>query len=87
MAVPRLAEDVLEFLRTETVLPLTRRFQASPAQDPVGGAIQDPNKLTGPELDFILRTLKTCTLKGEQIEQFYNIVVKLQNQYMDNNIK
>ena len=49
--------------------------------------IQDPNKLTGPELDFILRTLKTCTLKGEQIEQFYNIVVKLQNQYMDNNIK
>ena len=50
-------------------------------------AIQDPNKLTGPELDFILRTLKTCTLNGEQIEQFYNIVVKLQNQYMDNNIK
>jgi hypothetical protein len=50
-------------------------------------AIQDPNKLTGPELDFILRTLKTCTLKGEQIEQFYNIVIKLQNQYMDNNIK
>lgn len=45
--------------------------------------IQDPNQLTGPELDFLLRTLKTCTLKGEQVEMFYNTVIKLQNQYLD----
>jgi hypothetical protein len=45
--------------------------------------IQDPNQLTGPELDFLLRTLKTCTLKGEQVEMFYNMVIKLQNQYLD----
>jgi len=45
--------------------------------------IQDPNKLTGPEIDFLLRTLKTCTLKGEHVELFYNIAIKLQNQYLD----
>lgn len=45
--------------------------------------VQDPNQLTGPELDFLLRTLKTCTLKGEQVEMFYNMVIKLQNQYLD----
>lgn len=49
--------------------------------------IQDPNQLTGPELDFLLRTLKTCTLKGEQVEMFYNMVIKLQNQYLDKQSK
>jgi len=50
-------------------------------------AIQDPNHLTGPELDFLLRTLKTCTLKGEQVEMFYNMVIKLQNQYLEKQSK
>lgn len=49
--------------------------------------IQDPNQLTGPELDFLLRVLKTCTLKGEQVEMFYNSVIKLQNQYLDKQSK
>lgn len=55
----------------------------SKAQTPNKEVIQDPNQLTGPELDFLLRTLKTCTLKGEQVEMFYNMVIKLQNQYLD----
>lgn len=50
-------------------------------------ATQDPNQLTGPELDFLLRTLKTCTLKGDQVEAFYNVVIKLQNQYLDKQSK
>lgn len=40
-------------------------------------------QLTGSELDFLLRTLKSCTLKGEQVEMFYNVVIKLQNQYVE----
>jgi hypothetical protein len=44
---------------------------------------QDLNKLTGSELDFLLRILKTCSLRGDQVEQFYNTVIKLQNQYID----
>jgi hypothetical protein len=46
-------------------------------------SIQDPNNLTGPELDFLLRTLKTCTITGDQVETFYNVVIKLQNQYVN----
>lgn len=46
-------------------------------------SLQDLNKLTGPEIDFLLRTLKTCTIKGEQVEIFYNIAIKLQNQFIE----
>lgn len=40
------------------------------------------NQLNVPELDFLLKVLKTATLTGEQVEMFYNLVVKLQNQYI-----
>ncbi len=46
-------------------------------------SLQDLNKLSGPEIDFLLRTLKTCTLKGEHVEIFYNIAIKLQNQFIE----
>jgi len=42
----------------------------------------DINKLTAQELEYLLTTLKSATLKGEQVEQFYNLVIKLQNQYI-----
>lgn len=45
--------------------------------------VQDVNQLSGPEIEFLLRTLKTCTLKGEHVETFYNIAIKLQNQYLN----
>lgn len=43
---------------------------------------QDTTKLTKEELEFLLVTLKTTTLNGDQVEAFYNLVVKLQNQYI-----
>jgi len=33
------------------------------------------------ELEFLLRALKSTNLVGEQVEMFYNMVIKLQNQY------
>jgi hypothetical protein len=42
---------------------------------------QDTTKLSLEELEFLLLTLKAATLKGEQVESFYNLVLKLQNQY------
>ncbi len=42
----------------------------------------DPNKLTSQELEYLLTTLKSSTLRGDQVEQFYNLVIKLQNQYL-----
>lgn len=43
----------------------------------------DPNVLDLHELEFILTSLKSVTITGEQVEMFYNLVVKLQNQYID----
>jgi hypothetical protein len=41
------------------------------------------NLLSGEEMDFLLNALKTTTIMGEQVEMFYNMVVKLQNQYIE----
>lgn len=38
--------------------------------------------LTPEELAFILGILKNASLKGYQIELFYNLVVKIQNEYL-----
>ena len=43
------------------------------------------NDLTLHELELLLGILKDITLKGYQIEIFYNLIVKLQNQYMKQN--
>ena len=42
---------------------------------------EDPNKLDLQEIEFLLRTLKTTQIVGEQVEMFYILVTKLQNQY------
>ena len=45
------------------------------------------NTLTGEELDYILRVLKVTTVQGDQVEMFYNLVIKLQNQYVEQSKK
>ncbi len=42
----------------------------------------DPNKLTQQEIQMALLLLKQSTIKGEQVEVFYNLVLKLQNQFI-----
>jgi hypothetical protein len=34
------------------------------------------------ELDFLLKALSNVDLKGSQVELFYNLIIKLQNQYL-----
>ena len=41
----------------------------------------DPNKLNKQELELLLIALKNATIKGEQVELFYNLIIKLQNQH------
>lgn len=42
----------------------------------------DPDKLTVLELEFILNAMKTTTIVGDQVEMFYDLIIKLQNQYI-----
>ena len=45
----------------------------------------DPNQLNIQELQLVLSLLKQSTVKGEQVETFYNLVIKLQNQFFAQN--
>lgn len=46
-------------------------------------APEDKNQLNPQELEFLLRTLKSTQIVGEQVEMFYILVTKLQNQYTE----
>ena len=39
--------------------------------------------LTQEEIGFLLTCLKDVTIRGEQVEQFYSLVIKLQNQFIE----
>ena len=43
----------------------------------------DPNQLTGKELELLLGILRESTIKGDQVELFYSLVIKVQNQYIN----
>jgi hypothetical protein len=42
----------------------------------------DATKLTLQELEFLLNTLKSTSIVGDQVEMFYIMVIKLQEQYI-----
>lgn len=44
--------------------------------------IDQTDQLNKLELEYLLSTLKNIDLKGYQIEMFYNLALKLQNQYL-----
>jgi hypothetical protein len=42
-----------------------------------------PNQLTTQEIGVLLQMIKKTTFLGEDIETLYNLIIKLQNQYID----
>lgn len=47
---------------------------------PVNNTISD--QLTKQEIEFLLVLLKDVSVRGEHVETFYNIILKLQEQYL-----
>jgi hypothetical protein len=43
---------------------------------------QTPHELNLEELQFLLKMLGNADLKGHQVEMFYNMIIKLQNLYI-----
>ena len=43
---------------------------------------QTANQLTKQEIEFLLILLKDVSVRGDQVETFYNIILKLQEQYL-----
>ena len=44
--------------------------------------VQDKNQLTREEINYVLGIIKDTTFQGSEIERLYNIVYKLQSQYL-----
>ena len=43
---------------------------------------QDKSRLTREEINYVLGIIKDTTFQGSEIERLYNIVFKLQTQYL-----
>ncbi len=43
---------------------------------------EDPNALTKQEIEFLLVLIKQSSFQGESLESLYNLVLKLQQQYL-----
>ncbi len=54
----------------------TQQYNNTPTQN---------SDLELPELEFLLKMLGTADLKGHQVEMFYNLIIKLQNQFVQKN--
>jgi hypothetical protein len=42
----------------------------------------DPNQLSKEEIQFLLELIKRSSFQGESLEGLYNLVLKLQNQFV-----
>jgi len=47
-----------------------------------GKSQEDPNALTKQEIEFLLILIKQSSFQGESLESLYNLVLKLQQQYL-----
>jgi len=54
----------------------TQQYNNTPTQN---------SDLELPELEFLLKVLSSADLKGNQVEMFYNLIIKLQNQFVQKN--
>jgi len=42
----------------------------------------DPHQLSKEEIQFLIELIKRSSFQGESLESLYNLVLKLQNQYI-----
>ncbi|CAB4143666.1 hypothetical protein UFOVP450_194 [uncultured Caudovirales phage] len=49
---------------------------------PIETKVDDSLRLSLQEIEFLLQTLKSTTIVGDQVEMFYIMVMKLQEQYI-----
>ena len=58
----------------------------NPQEQPQSAPQPQPQQPSGDlelaEVEYLLKVLRDCDLKGHQVEMFYNLIVKLQNQYL-----
>jgi len=73
----------MAFISNEVVVAGKKDTKIEQASVQVQPSIDiDKNQLTKEELSYILTILKNVDLKGYQVEMFYSLVMKVQNQFL-----
>jgi len=74
LLIKRYINKVMAFLSNQTVVTNQSKTESINSST---------NDLTKDELAMMLNILKEVTLKGHQVEIFYNLIVKIQNQFLE----
>ena len=75
----------MAFSSKNTVVANTLVQQPTQTQQPINNTPTQNSDLELPELEFLLKMLGTADLKGHQVEMFYNLIIKLQNAFVQKN--
>ena len=73
-----------------SLIDIIRKSTPPIITDTNGDAIKSSisnNALSIEDLDFLLQYLRNADLKGYQVEMFYNMIIKLQNLYIQKSKK
>ena len=72
---------MLKYIKNKLVMAFTSNNTTTPQVNNKTTPATD-HELSVQELAFILNTFKVATFSGEQIEFIYNLITKLQHQYI-----
>ena len=62
--------------------PEPRVINGPPPPTPAPESPQSNNELSAHELELLLKILGNADLKGREVEVFYHMILKIQNQYI-----
>lgn len=65
---------------------VNNQVQSTPVPEPTPPPVSSP-ELGLEEVEFLLKMLGNADLKGHQVEMFYNMIIKLQNMYLQKSKK
>ena len=74
----------MAFITNHIIGDKQKETQSEPAINPL--STNNPINSSGlekTELEFLLKMLAEANLKGKEVEMFYNLVIKLQQQYIN----
>jgi hypothetical protein len=66
---------------------VNNQVQPTPAPEPTSNPPASFPELGLEEVEFLLKMLGNADLKGHQVEMFYNMIIKLQNMYLQKSKK
>mgnify|MGYP006096019101 CR=1 FL=1 len=75
----------MAFNSKNTLVANTLVQQPTQTQQPINNTPTQSSELELPELEFLLKMLGAADLKGHQVEMFYNLIIKLQNAFVQKN--